>query len=126
MISGEHRATIAAEIVRMHRDYYGRGPTKARVHDSGDVIVVLLEETFTPAEKTLIERCEGIQDIRRRFQRVMADQFIAVVEQATGRRVRSFFSDTDLEQDLSAEVFILADARTDMTGFEPGGPEAAP
>jgi uncharacterized protein YbcI len=122
MISGEHRATIAAEFVRLHREYYGRGPTKSRVHDSGDVIVVLLEETFTPAEKTLIERgeAEGIQDIRRRFQRVMADQFIAVVEQATGRQVRSFFSDTDLGEDLSAEIFILAAERTDMTEFEPG------
>ena len=38
----------------------------------------------------------------------MADQFKAVVEQATGRQVRSFFSDTDLEQDVSVEVFILA------------------
>jgi uncharacterized protein YbcI len=121
MISGEGRATIASEIVRLQREYYGRGPTKARVHDSGDVIVVVLEETFTPAEKTLIARgeAEGIQDIRRRFQRAMAEQFVSIVEQSTGRRVRAFFSDTDLDQDISAEVFILADERTDMTGFEP-------
>ena len=38
----------------------------------------------------------------------MADQFKAVVEQATGRQARSFFSDTDLEQDVSVEVFVLA------------------
>jgi hypothetical protein len=37
--------------------------------------------------------------------------------------VRSFFSDTDLDQDISAEVFLLADERTDMTGFEPDEPE---
>jgi hypothetical protein len=45
------------------------------------------QETFTPAENTLIARGEadGIQDIRRRFQR---------------------------------SIFILADARTDMSGFE--------
>jgi uncharacterized protein YbcI len=127
MMSGQDRATIAGEIVRLQREYYGRGPTKAKVHDGGDVIVVLLEETFTPAEQTLIARGEadGIQDIRRRFQRAMADQFISIVERATGRRVRSFFSDTDLHEDVSAEVFVLAEARTDMSGFEPGEPEAA-
>ena len=121
MISGDQRATIASEIVRLQRDYYGRGPTKARVHDSGDVIVVVLEESFTPAEKTLIERgeAEGIQDIRRRFQRAMAEQFISIIEQATGRQVRSFFSDTDLQEDVSVEVFLLAEDRTDMSGFEP-------
>ena len=122
MVTGEIRATIGSEIVRLQSEYYGKGPTKARVHAEGDVVVVVLEETFTRAERTLIERGEadGIQDIRRRFQRVMADQFKAIVEQATGREVRSFFSDTDLSQDISVEVFILAGERTDMDGFEPG------
>jgi uncharacterized protein YbcI len=51
-----------------------------------------LEETLTPAEKTAIARgeSEGIQDIRRHFQRATADQFRSIVEQATGREVRSF------------------------------------
>lgn len=121
MVPGEVRATIGSEIVRLQSEYYGKGPTKARVHVEGDVVVVVLEETFTRAERTLISRGEadGIQDIRRRFQRVMADQFKAIVEQATGREVRSFFSDTDLEQDISVEVFILAGDRTDMHEFEP-------
>jgi hypothetical protein len=62
---------------------------------SEDFLAVILEETFTPAEKTLIARGEadGIQDIRRRFQRSMADQAKAVVEQATGRAVRSFLKE---------------------------------
>jgi uncharacterized protein YbcI len=120
MLSGAQRGMIASEMVRMHSEYYGKGPTRARVHASGDVVAVVLEETFTRAERTLIERgeAEGISDIRRRFQRAMADQFVALVEQATGRKVRSFFSDTDLDEDLSVELFILADGRTDMSGFE--------
>jgi uncharacterized protein YbcI len=114
------RGTIAREMVALHRQYYGRGPTKAKTYISGDIVVVVLEETFTKAERTLIERGEadGIQGIRRRFQRAMADQFVALVEQATGRRVRSFLSETDVEEDLSVEVFILADGRTDMAEFE--------
>ena len=110
MVSGEARERIGSEIVRLQSEYYGRGPSKAKTHVEGDVVVVVLEESFTRAEKTLISRgeAEGIQDIRRRFQRAMADQFKSVVEQATGRQVRSFFSDTDLEQDVSVEVFILA------------------
>src|SRR3954454_24190298 len=98
MLSGAQRGMIASEMVRMHSEYYGKGPTKARIHASGDVVAVVLEATFTRAERTLIERgeAEGIRDIRRRFQSVMPEQFIAIVEQATGRQVRSFFSDTDL------------------------------
>ena len=80
----------------------------------------MLEESFTRAEKTLVERGEreAIQQIRRRFQQQMADSFISIVEQATGRRVRVFLSETDVDQDVSVETFLLADERTDMTAFE--------
>ncbi len=90
---GTARETIGREIVRLQAQYYGRGPTRARTYATGDVVVVVLEESFTPA---------------------------------TGRRVRFFSSDTDLDNDLSIELFILADARTNMSGFEPGedAPEA--
>jgi uncharacterized protein YbcI len=119
------RTRISNEMVRLHSEYYGRGPTKAKVYVDGDLVAVVLEETFTPAEKTLIARgeSEGIQDIRRRFQRAMADQFRSIVEQATGREVRSFLSETDLENDIAVEIFLLGERRTDMTGFEKAGEE---
>jgi uncharacterized protein YbcI len=124
-LDGAVRVRISNEMVRLHSEYYGRGPTKTKVYVDGDLIAVVLEETFTPAEKTLIARgeSEGIQDIRRRFQRAMADQFRSVVEQATGREVRSFLSETDLDNDISVEIFLLGARRTDMTGFENAGEE---
>ena len=117
---GETRAAISREIVRLQAEYYGKGPTKARTHIVDDVVVVVLEESFTRAEKTLAERGEreAIQHIRRRFQQQMADSFTSVVEQATGRKVRVFLSETDVDQDISVELFLLADERTDMTDFE--------
>ena len=119
---GEMRATISTEIVRLQAEYYGKGPTKAKTYISEDVVVVVLEESFTRAEKTLAARGERetIQQIRRRFQQHMAENFTSVVEQVTGRKVRAFLSDTDIDQDVSVETFLLADGRTDMTDFEGG------
>jgi len=48
----------------------------------------------------------------------MAEDFTSVVEQATGRKVRVFLSETNIDQDVSVETFLLADERTDMTDFE--------
>jgi uncharacterized protein YbcI len=117
---GETRARISREIVRLQAEYYGKGPTKAKTYITEDLVVVVLEESFTRAEKTLAQRGDGdaVQHIRRRFQQQMADNFTSVVEQATGRRVRVFLSDTHIEQDVSVETFLLADERTDMAGFE--------
>ena len=117
---GEMRATISNEIVRLQAEYYGKGPTRAKTYIVEDLVVVVLEESFTRAEKTLAERGErdAIEHIRRRFQQQMAEDFTSVVEQATGRKVRAFLSETNIDHDVSVETFLLADERTDMTGFE--------
>ena len=117
---GEMRATISREIVRLQAEYYGKGPTRAKTYIVEDLVVVVLEESFTRAEKTLAGRGErdAIEHIRRRFQQQMADDFTSVVEQATGRKVRVFLSETNIDQDVSVETFLLAEGRTDMTGFE--------
>jgi uncharacterized protein YbcI len=117
---GEMRATISREIVRLQAEYYGKGPTRAKTYIVEDLVVVVLEESFTRAEKRRAQRGEreGIQHNRRRFQQQMADSFTSIVEQATGRKVRTFLSETDIDQDVSVETFLLAEARTDMTGFE--------
>ena len=117
---GEMRATISKEIVRLQAEYYGKGPTRAKTYIAEDLVVVVLEESFTRAEKTLAQRGEreAIEHIRRRFQQQMADDFTSVVEQATGRKVRVFLSETNIDQDVSVETFLLADGRTDMTDFE--------
>jgi uncharacterized protein YbcI len=119
---GETRADIARAIVQLHHVYYGKGPTKAKAYVTEDMVAVVLEEAFTLAEKTLLARGEGdaIQDVRRRFQRAMADEFVGIVERATGRVVRAFLSETDVEADISLEFFLLGEPRTDMGDFEPG------
>jgi uncharacterized protein YbcI len=70
------------------------------------VVAVVPEETFTKAERTLIDRgeTEAIQQIRRRFQQSMADEFRSIVEQVTGRVVRAFLSETDVEADVLGRV----------------------
>src|SRR3954463_794454 len=104
---GEVRAMISSEIVRLQAEYYGKGPTKAKTYIVDDLVVVVLEESFTRAEKTLVDRGErdAIQQIRRRFQQQMSDDFTSIVEQATGRKVRAFLSETEIDQDISVELF---------------------
>ena len=111
---------ISKEIVRLQAEYYGKGPTRAKTYIVEDLVVVVLEESFTRAEKTLAERGErdAIEHIRQRFRQQMADPFTSVVEQATGRKVRAFLSETNIDQDVSVETFLLADERTNMTDFE--------
>jgi uncharacterized protein YbcI len=108
---GQAMASLSAEMVRLYKEQFGRGPTKARASWSGrDMIVVLLEDTLTPAERNLVNLGEyaRLRDTRMLFQYSYVKQFCDPVERLTGRKVRSFISGIDAEADgTSLEVFVL-------------------
>jgi uncharacterized protein YbcI len=112
---GATRGAIAREMTRLFSAYYGHGPLRAKAYMTDDLVAVVFEQTFTRAERTLFDRGEeeAIKEIRRRFQQHMAEEFIAVVEEATGRSVKAFLSESDLEADVAVEIFLLADASSE-------------
>ena len=100
---------ISNGLSKLHRDYYGRGPTSVRTVIGHDHVVAFLEDFATPVERTLMEagEADAVREVRRAFQRAMEVRFVAVVEAATGRKVRAFLSEVHLDADLAAEIFVL-------------------
>ena len=104
------RATLSREIVRLYKEQFGRGPTKARTEFAGpDIVIVTLENSLTPAEQSLVDMGEHqrLRDTRMYFQHATEDEFREVIERVLGRRVRAFISGIDTRTDVSSEVFHL-------------------
>lgn len=104
------RAEISREMVRLYKELFGRGPTKARTEFAGpDIVIATLENSFTPAERSLAELGEQqrLRDTRLYFQYATHDKFTEIIERLTGRKVRAFISGLDAEVDVCAEVFYL-------------------
>ncbi len=103
-------SAISQEMVGIYKDQFGRGPTKTRTTWAGpDILVVTLEDTFTPAERSLRRMGEHqrLRDLRLLFQYAEIATFCAPVERLTGRKVRAFISGIDAEVDVATEMFIL-------------------
>jgi uncharacterized protein YbcI len=104
---------ISNAMVRIYKEQFGRGPTKARTHWNGpNLITVTLEDTFTPTEHNLVKRGEHqrLRDLRMYFQYASVSDFCGPIEQVTGRKVRAFISGLDTKADgLSVETFVLHD-----------------
>jgi uncharacterized protein YbcI len=101
---------ISREMVRLYKENFGRGPTKAHTtFADDDVLICTLEDSMTPAERKLVELGEHqrMRDVRLFFQYSTADDLIEVVEEALGRKVRGFVSGMDVNEDIAAEVFYL-------------------
>ena len=108
--AGGLNSAISNAIVGVVHEYTGRGPTRARTSIRDDVVVVMLQETMLKAERSLIDdgKADLVAEIRRSFQQTMRADMSAAVEELTGRKVIAFMSDSHLEPDYSAEVFVLA------------------
>jgi len=118
---------LSREIVQLHARLYGRGPTKARSYLQGDYAICILEEVFTTAERTLIEAGSGdhVHDTRKKFQDAVKEEFVEVVERITGRTVRVFLSQVDIEANLALEFFIFAEPADGGKPQAGAGPAAA-
>lgn len=104
------RAEISRQMVRIYKEQFGRGPTKVKTDFAGpDVVVTTLENSFTPAERRLVEMGEDqrMRDTRLYFQHATEALFVETVEEILGRKVRAFLSGLDTAKDVSAEVFYL-------------------
>jgi uncharacterized protein YbcI len=108
--SGEVRTAISEGVVALLKDFYGTGPTRAKTYVADDLVVCVLRGGFTKAEQTLLEggRGQAVLSQRVEFQDVMRERFVAVVEEATGRRVIGFMAGSQQDPDMVCEVFVLS------------------
>ena len=108
---GDVLTAISDGMVALLKEYYGRGPTRAKSYYEDDLVVCLLRGGFSRVEQTLLEGGRGVvgdpaadgfpgadaRALRRRSSR-----------RATGRQVIGFMSGNQQDPDIMCEVFILA------------------
>ena len=106
---GELNAAVTSALVGIHHKYLGRGPETASTFHYGNVVVTLMQEVLTPAEKSLsrADRMDAVNHIRHLFQRTMEADFREAVERLTVRKVVAFISGNHINPDVAAELFIL-------------------
>jgi uncharacterized protein YbcI len=100
-------------VVSIYADYFGRGPTKARTYATDGVVTCVLEDTLTRAEQSLIE--SGFQsaviEVRNNLQETMREELVKAMERLTEHRVKAMISGSQLDPDVTTQVFVLDEAR---------------
>ncbi len=107
--NGSIAADISRRAVQILREYTGRGPTKARTIISKDTVAIVLADTLTKGERSLVgmgER-EHVLQTRRNYQELMRNDLVSLVEELSGRPVHAFFSANHIEPDYAVEFFLL-------------------
>ena len=102
-------ASVSRATVGLMSRYTGRGPTKARTTLNTNFALVVLEDTLTKGERSLVAagESEAVRRQRDTFHRVMRDEVIAAVEEITRRRVRACLNDITPEDGIAVLVFLF-------------------
>jgi uncharacterized protein YbcI len=102
-------AEVTNAIVGLHREHYGKGPTRSKSYLLDDVLVCVMRDVLTTVERTLVEAGEhaDVRDTRFAFEDAMRDRFVETVERIVGRRVLGFTSQILVSRDVAIEMFVL-------------------
>jgi uncharacterized protein YbcI len=112
-VETEHRPGLRADIsnamVGLKKEFYGKGPTKAKTYINDNYVLCVLQGGLTRNEETLIAAGEEmlVRQFRLRFQEAMADATTEAVERLTGRRVVGYHSQIVFNPEYGFEIFVL-------------------
>jgi uncharacterized protein YbcI len=107
--TGELQAAVSNAIVRIMRDFYGKGAARSRTTIFDEYVFVVLEDVLTTAEMTLRNGGAGelVRKVRMRFEDVMTAAFVGEVELLTGRTVVAYHSQVVFDPPSCFEIFVL-------------------
>jgi uncharacterized protein YbcI len=102
-------AEVTNAIVRLHRQHYGKGPTRSKSYLLDDVLICVMQDVLTVVERTLAEagKEDDVRDTRLAFADALRDRFAEQVERIVGRRVLGFTSQVLVTRDVAIEMFVL-------------------
>ena len=111
-LSRDQRAQLQEVIMKLERDFYGRGPSLVRVSVSDSaphVITVLSVDSLTAADRTLTDR-NLVAPVVAHHEAVhiaTADDFVDEVETIVGLRPNAYMAQVDPRTGYAVRVFVF-------------------
>lgn len=112
---GDMLARLSDEMVRAKKEFFGRGPERAKSYMVDDMLFVVMRGGLTTAEETMLRygRQNMVRRFRQMFENEMTEVLTSIVEQTTGRRVVNYQSQIMFDPDIVVEIFVFDQPRED-------------
>lgn len=105
---GEKEAAFTRAIIKLEKEYLGRGPVDARTFVIQDMVVVRLRGILTPAEIKLAESPEGqvlVKETRRRLFETSRGMLETSVKEVFNCKLISLH--TDMSTKTGERIIVL-------------------
>ena len=100
---------LSRETAKIQKDAFGKGPVSVRSYLFDDLLLVVMRDGLTVAEKTMLEfgQADLVRSFRQTFENEMTSRFVDMVEQVTTRKVLTYQSQIMFDPDVVIEIFVF-------------------
>jgi uncharacterized protein YbcI len=115
LAGGDMLARLSDEMVRAKKQFFGKGPERAKSYMLDDMLFVVMRGGLTTAEQTMLRfgRQNMVRGFRQLFENEMTEALTSLVEKTTGRTVVNYQSQIMFDPDIIVEIFVFAQPRGD-------------
>lgn len=106
---GSLRMALSNAMVGLKKQYFGKGPSRARAYVMDEYVMVAMEGGLTRSEETLLQdgKADLVRTYRLAFQETVTQTITRAVEELTGRKVLNYHSQIVFEPVRVFEIFVL-------------------
>jgi uncharacterized protein YbcI len=106
---GTLRMALSNAMVGLKKQYYGKGPSRARAYLMDEYVFVVMEGGLTRSEETLLAagKAHLVRSYRLAFQETVTQTTTRAVEELTGRKVLTYHSQILFDPVRVFEIFVL-------------------
>jgi uncharacterized protein YbcI len=107
--TGDIRHDISNAMVSLKKEFYGKGPVKAKTYLNDNYVFCAMEGGLTRNEETMLAAGheEVVRAYRLNFQEIVTETTTGAVEKITGRKVIGYHSQIVFDPTRVFEIFVL-------------------
>jgi uncharacterized protein YbcI len=100
---------ISTDMARMQKDAFGKGPISTKSYMFDDLLLIVMREGLTVAEKTMLEfgQADLVRNFRQQFENEMTHRLVDMIEGLTERKVLTYQSQIMFDPDVVVEMFVF-------------------
>ena len=100
---------ISTGMARMQKDAFGKGPTSTKSYMFDDLLLIVMREGLTVAEKTMLDfgQADLVRHFRQQFENEMTSRLVDMIEGLTERNVLTYQSQIMFNPDVVIEIFVF-------------------
>jgi uncharacterized protein YbcI len=105
---------LSSSMARMQKAAFGKGPVSTRSYLFDDMLLIVMRDGLTVAEKTMLDfdRADLVRNFRQQFENDMTARIVGMIEELTERKVLTYQSQIMFNPDVVVEMFVFDQSLT--------------